>query len=351
MLTGTVHACERLFVQQADKAILVGHVAEHFHDLHVVVACEVHFFEHRGKFELGRSHFVVAGLGRNAELPEFDFNFVHEVQNASRDAAEIVVIHLLMLCRSSTEQRAASLVQVRALQVETLVNQEVFLFGTERDRRLLRASLEAGHQALRRFRKSLQAAQERSLLVESFTSVAAECGGNAKRCTVAVALEECRRSRIPGGIAAGFEGGTQAAARERGSVRFANDQVLAAKGHDGAATFRFKEGVMLFGSGTGERLEPVRKVSSTAVHCPLLHGMGHIACDTRIEGSAFVNGCNQLFADILGQVFAHGIDVEHIFAVEIDIDRCGRLNGRGRGLCDFVDGLFAVAYAHFEPHF
>ena len=108
---------------------------------------------------------------------------------------------------------------------------------------------------------------------------------------------------------------------------------------------------MFFSSGTGERLEPVSKVSSTTIHSPLLHGVGDIARDTRIECGTFVNGCNQLFADILGQVFAHGIDVEHIFAVEIHINRSSRLDRRGRGLCDFVDGLFAVAYAHFEPHF
>ena len=58
------------------------------------------------------------------------------------DATEVVVIHLLVLGGSGTEQRAASLVQVGALQVKALVNQEVFLFGTERDRRLLGARLE-----------------------------------------------------------------------------------------------------------------------------------------------------------------------------------------------------------------
>ena len=262
-----------------------------------------------------------------------------------------MVIHLLVLRGSGTEQSAASLVQVRALQVKALVDEEVFLFGTERDRRLLRARLKAGHEAAGRFRKSLQTAEKRSLLVERFSGVATERSRNAERGTVAVALEECRRSRIPGGIAAGFESRTQTAAREGRCVRFANDQVLAAKGHNGAATVGFKERVMLFGGRTGERLEPVRKVRGSAVHRPLLHGVGHIACDTRIEGGTFVNGCNQLFADILGQVFAHGVDVEHVFAVEIHIHRTGRLDGRGRGLCDFVDGLFAVAYAHFEPHF
>ena len=262
-----------------------------------------------------------------------------------------MVIHLLVLGGSGTEQRAASLVQVRALQVETLVDQEVFLFGTERDRRLLGASLEAGHEAAGRFRKSLQAAQKRSLLVESFAGVAAESRRNAERGTVAMTLEECGARRIPGGIAAGFEGGAQATAREGRCVRFADNQVLAAERHDGAAAFGFKEGVMLFGSRTGERLEPVSKVSGTAVHCPLFHGMGNIACNARVEGSAFVDCRKQFRADILGQVFAHGVGVEHVFAVEIHIYRSGRLDRRGRFLRDFVDGLFAVAYAHFEPLF
>ncbi len=351
VLAGTVHAGERLFVQQADKTVLVGHVAEHFHNHHVVVAGEVHFLEHRGEFELRGRDFVVTGLRRNAELPEFGLDFVHEVEDARRNATEVMVVHLLMLRGSGTEQRAAGLVQIGALQVETLVNEEVFLFGTKRHRRLLGAGLEAGHEAAGRLGERLQAAQERRLLVESFTGVAAERGRDAERSTVTVTLDERRRGRVPGGVAAGFERGAQTAAREGRCVRFADDEVLAAERHDGAATVRFQEGIVLLGGRAGKRLEPVREVRGTAVHRPLLHGMGHVGSDGGVKGGALVDGRNQLFADVLRKVGTHGLDVENVFAVEIDIDRGGRQYGGGRGLRNFVDCLFAVAYAHLEPHF
>ena len=179
MLTGTVDAGERLFVQQANETVAVGDLAEHFHNLHVVVAGEVHFFEHRSEFELGRSDFVVAGLGRNAELPEFLFHIVHEVDDACRNATEVVVFHLLVLCRCSTEQGATGLVEVRALQVETFVDQEVFLFGTESDGDLLLGNAEETHKAVGGLLQGLNGAEKRSLLVQGFTSVATECSRDA----------------------------------------------------------------------------------------------------------------------------------------------------------------------------
>ena len=192
MLARTVHASKRLFVQQANETVAVRHIAERFHHEHIVVASEVHFFKKRSKFELSRSHFVVACLCRDAKLPQFLFHIVHKVQDAARNAAKVMVIHLLVLCRGSTENRAASLVQVRALQIKSLVDEEVFLFSAERNSRLLRTSLKASHEAASRLGKRLQAAEERSLLVESFTRVAAECGRDAKRSTIAVTLDESR---------------------------------------------------------------------------------------------------------------------------------------------------------------
>ncbi len=339
VLTGTIDAGKRLFVQQADETVAVSDLAEHFHNLHVVVAGEVHFFEHRGKFELGRSNFVVAGLGRNAELPEFLFNVVHEVDDASRNATEVVVFHLLVLCRSCTEQGAAGLVQVRALQVETLVNQEVFLFGTESDGDLLLGNAEETHKAVGGLLEGLNRTEKRSLLVQGFASIATESGRDAKRCAVAVALDEGRRGRIPGGIAAGFESRTEAAARERRSVRFTDDQVLAAEGENGLAVFGFEEGVMLFGGGTGKRLEPVSKVGGAAVDSPLFHGVGNFASDARIKRCAAVDGSEELLANVLGKICAHGLGVENVFAVEVDVCGCCGKVGAGVFAGDFLDSF------------
>ena len=346
VLTGTVDAGERLFVQQANEAVAVSDLAEHFHNLHVVVAGEVHFFEHRSKFELGRSDFVVAGLGRNAEFPEFLFHIVHEVQDACRNTTEVVVFHLLVLGRCCTEQRAAGLVEVGTLQVEALVNQEVFLFGTESDGDLLCGDAEEAHKAVGGLLQGLNGAEQRSLLVEGFAGVATECSRDAERSTVAVTLDEGRRGRVPGCVAAGFESGTQASAREGGCVRFADDQVLAAEGHDCLPVLGFKEGIVLFGGGAGERLEPVREVGGTPVDCPLLHGVCDFVRNARVERCALVDGGEQLLADILGQVGAHGLCVKDVLAVKVETCGCGRHVFACGFARDFLDGFKPVFVAH-----
>ena len=250
-----------------------------------------------------------------------------------------MVFHLLVLGRGCTEQGATGLVQVRALQVETLVNQEIFLFGTESDGDLLLSDAEETHKAVGGLLESLNGTEKRSLLVQGFAGVATECGRDAKRCAVAVALDEGRRGRIPGGIAAGFESRAEAAARERRCVRFADDQVLAAEGHDGLAVFGFQEGVVLFGGRTGEGLEPVRKVGGAAVDGPFFYGMCHFVRDARVKRCALVDGGEKLLADVLGQVGAHGLCVKDILSVKVEA--CG--GGRHIFACvfarDFLDGF------------
>ena len=346
VLAGTVDASERLFVQQAYESVAFGDLAEHFHDLHVVVAGEVHFFEHRSKFELSRGDFVVAGLGRNTEFPEFLFHIVHEVQDASRNATEVMVFHLLVLCRSCTEQGAPSLVQVRTLEVEALVDEEVFLFGTERDGNLLLRDAEEAHQAVGGFLQSLDGAQERSLLVERFAGIATECSRDAERGAVAMTLDESGGSRVPSRIAAGFECRTQTAAGERRCVRFAHNQVLAAEAHDGLAVFGFQEGVVLFGSGAGQGLEPVSKVRGTAVDGPFLHGMGDLVCNRRVKRCAAFDGCEQLFANVLGEVGTHGFCVEDVLAVEVKACGCCGQGSAGVFCGDSLDCFHSVFVAH-----
>ncbi len=349
VLARTIHACKRLFVQQTNETVAVRHIAERFHHEHIVVASEVHFFKKRSKFELSRSHFVVACLCRDAKLPQFLFHIVHKVQDAARNAAKVMVIHLLVLCRSCTENRAASLVQVRSLQIKSLVDEEVFLFSAERNSRLLRTSLKASHEAASRLGKRLQAAEERSLLVESFTRVATECRRDAESCTIAVTLDERRRSRVPSGIAASLECGTETAAREARSVRFAHNQILTAESHNGLATRRFNKTVVLFGRRPRQRLEPMRKVRRAAIHCPALHSVSDIASDARVKSDTFVNRCEKLFANVLREVGAHGIGIENVFAIEIDIRRSGRHHSAHRRRSDIVDGLITTI-VHFLPY-
>jgi len=51
----------------------------------------------RGELELVRSHLVVAGLERNAELVARNLYVTHKRCHAGRDGAEIMVVKLLVL--------------------------------------------------------------------------------------------------------------------------------------------------------------------------------------------------------------------------------------------------------------
>ncbi len=114
VLAGAVDAGERLFVRQAGHAVLLGHALQRDHDQLLMIGREVGRFEHRGNFVLGRGHFVVPGLHRNAELEQLALDFEHEGQHALRNRAEVMIFELLALGRLGAEQRAAAGEQVGA---------------------------------------------------------------------------------------------------------------------------------------------------------------------------------------------------------------------------------------------
>ena len=69
MLAASVDAVEGFFMEKADKAVLLRCFFHDFHGELVVVNRHVGSIENRGQFVLGRSHFVVFCLGRNAQFP------------------------------------------------------------------------------------------------------------------------------------------------------------------------------------------------------------------------------------------------------------------------------------------
>ena len=230
VLARAVHAGERLLVEEADEPVAVRDLAQHLHHEHVVVAAEVQFLEHRRKLELGGRNLVVACLRRNAELPEFLLDLVHEVEDAGADRTEVVVLQLLPLRTRRAEERAARQHEVGTLGVVLLVDQEVFLLGTERDRDARLALAEALHQALRGDGERLHGTEQRRLLVQRLARVGAEGRRNAEGRAVRVALDEGGRSRIPRRVAARLERGADAAGGETRRIRLAHDQVLAGEG-------------------------------------------------------------------------------------------------------------------------
>ena len=75
---------ERLLVEQALHAVLLGDALEHRHQQLLVVGGDVGALEHRGDLELPGRDLVVAGLGRDAELEQLALGVDHERRARAR---------------------------------------------------------------------------------------------------------------------------------------------------------------------------------------------------------------------------------------------------------------------------
>ena len=127
MLARAVDAGKRLLVEQHAEAVLARHLLHERHEQHVVVYGKVALFVYRGKLKLVGGHLVVARLARYGELQRLYLEVFHEGLHAVWYGAEVVVVHLLVLCALVTHQCPAREHKVRAGRIEPLVNQEVLL--------------------------------------------------------------------------------------------------------------------------------------------------------------------------------------------------------------------------------
>ncbi len=121
-------------------------------------------------------------------------------------------------------------VLIRSGRVEEvlLVDQEVLLLGADGGEDLLglaRRRTAAGPIA--ELRERVHRAQQRGLLVERLAGPGDEGGRDEERVAVRVLEDVGGAGRVPGGVAAGLEGGADAAGGERGGVGLALDQLLA----------------------------------------------------------------------------------------------------------------------------
>ena len=127
VLARTVDACKGLFVEQAAESVLAGNTLHERHEEHVVVDGKVCLLEYRGYLKLVRGYLVVACLAWDAKLKGCYLKLTHELCDTLGDDAEVVVFHLLVLCRVMAHQRAACHHEVRTCCVEFLINEEVLL--------------------------------------------------------------------------------------------------------------------------------------------------------------------------------------------------------------------------------
>ena len=136
------------------------------------------------------------------------------------------------------------------------------------------------------FVQCLHGAEKRSLFIQCFATVGAECCRNVK-CSV---FNECRRSWIPCSISSCLEGGTQSAGGETGSIRFTFYKFLTGEIHDylSIACWRDKA-VMFFCCYVCHWLKPVCIMCCSVFYCPFFHGNSYRICNIQFKVGAVLN--------------------------------------------------------------
>jgi len=223
----TVYASERLFVQQAGQAMTRGNFLKLEHHKQVVIVGKVRVFENGCHFVLSRGNFIVSGLARNTQLPQFFFNILNVGQNSFRKRGEVVIRLLLSLGGLGTKERTAGHVQIRSGIVICSVNDEELLFGTKSGRDLLYVSVSHEVQDLNgSSAKCVHTAKKRCFHVKSLSSPRDIHGGDKQSVAILGFNYEWRGRRIPGSVTAGLVGATKTSSRETGSIGFTTLQGL-----------------------------------------------------------------------------------------------------------------------------
>ena len=164
--------------------------------------------------------------------------------------------------------------------IEVLIHEEILLLPAE-------VGMYFGHFGVEKLAdgygcigNGLERFLERCLVVQRLTGVRDEHGRYAE----GVVLDEDRRSRVPGGVAARLEGGADASAGEGRGVRLLLDQGLAVEGLDHATLpVVFHQGVVFLGSHFRKGLEPVGDVRNAVSERPLLHAFGDFVSRGQVE--------------------------------------------------------------------
>ena len=287
-----------------------------FHDYLVVIHRNIGRFVNRGQLMLCGSHFIMLRLGRHAQLPQLHIQILHEGTDTFPDDAEVMILQLLSLGCRCTEQGTACKYQILSLQVFLTVDQEIFLFRTNRGRHFGRSRVSKKLRYTQRlFAYGFHGTQQGGFFIQRLTRIGTEGGGNAENYARGIFLEKSRGRNIPCGISSGFKSGAQAAGREGRGIRFSFNQLFSGKFHQHFSVFiRMPDkGIMLFRSNTCQRLEPVGIMGRAVFYSPVFHGFCHNICGSKGKLPALVHNLLHLFEYILGKTFSHSSQVEYIF--------------------------------------
>ena len=146
-----------------------------------MVGCDVGGGIYGRKLMLCGRDLVVFGFCEYAELPEFFVQVRHICGDTRLDRAEIVVVHFLTLGRLCTEQCSAGEHQIFAFFVHLLVDEEVFLFGSDGGADAFDVGVaEETEYAESLFVQRFHGTEQRRLFVKRFAAVGTERGRDAE---------------------------------------------------------------------------------------------------------------------------------------------------------------------------
>ncbi len=195
-----------LLVQQARETVLRRDPSHHLHRHHLMVGGDVGVLEDRRDFVLARGDLVVTGLDRDADLVELALDVHHEREDAVGDGPEVLILELLALGGLGAEERPAGVDEIRAVEEELPVDEEVLLLGPAGRHDPVGLRAEQLQDADGLLRERLHRAEERRLLVERLTGPADERRRNDERRAVRHHEQPGRAGRIPRRVAARLEG-------------------------------------------------------------------------------------------------------------------------------------------------
>ena len=132
VLTGTIDPGKRLLMKQTLQAMKISHLLQRLHNQLIVIHSHITLRINGSQFMLTRSHLIVLGLGRHAQLPQLLIYILHEIRNPLADNTEIMIIQLLSFRRHGAKQSPTGKNQILSLQILLPIHQEILLLHTYR---------------------------------------------------------------------------------------------------------------------------------------------------------------------------------------------------------------------------
>ena len=312
VLAGAVDTGEGLFMEQADQPVAGSYLLQQLHGQLVLVTGGVGVGVDGRDLVLGGGDLVVLRLGQHTQLPQLLVQLPHEGGDPGLDGAVVVVVQLLPLGGTGAEQRAAAELQILPEVIHFPVNEEVLLLWSHLRGDVL--YLRVAEQAENADALAVQlphGAQQRRFLVQRLAAVRAEDGGDIQRTV----LDKGVGRRIPCRVAAGLEGGPQAAGGEAGGIGLALGQLLGTQLHPHALrTVGRDEAVVLLGGVAGHGLEPVGIVGGAVFNGPVLHDCGDLTGGGTIQRRTLCPAALPCAVDLGGETLLHLLLAKHHFA-------------------------------------